>query len=321
MARMKNSDSEIIIYTHTPLLLIANILLVFISLTFIGLELFVSITSDNNIWQSTPYLIISIFPVLILFYAGSRKVIFDKKHKNVYLKYLFLRKKLFPFSEIKSLRLIGGSTHTYSIFSKNDPYGKGVSLTLGTNISRLSSFERNILPQINDILLPYLTETKEETITAVINDIRSYKYYTVDRNIIKLNQYGIIHTLILIVLGLSVFIVGIMSEDTKLLLIPLPMLLFGLTNWTRCKYFNKEDKTLNISYWFFIKKKYPLTTFQSFTTVRKTNYGVHDGTDVKMNFDVKGNIQSITLRDFNQTKKIESFLSETKTIFQNIMKS
>lgn len=320
MAKIKNNDNEIIVYTHTPLMLVAIVLLIFISLTFIGLELFVSVTSDNNIWLSIPYLTIFIFPLLILFYLGSRKVIFDKRNKDIYLKYFFLKKKLFPFSEIKSLKLVGGSTHTYSVFSKNDPYGKGVSLILGTNVSRLSSFERNILPQIQELLLPYITETKEED-KSDINDVRSYNYYTTDRNIIKLNRYGIIHAFVLIAIGVVFLVGGIMLKETKMMFIPLPMLLIGLTNWTRCKYFDKDDKSFNTSYWFFIKKRYPLSTFQNFATVRKTNYGMHDGTDVKMEFNIGGKVESVTLRDFNKTKKIESFLNETKSIFQNLMES
>jgi hypothetical protein len=311
----KISGSEIVFYSSHVLQLFTVVFGIFCVATVSAiLYMIYSLNGEINM-SSVCLCAISflIFPVLFL--AGNRQIIFGKRDETVYKSYGLGRKKVARFSDIDRIRYVDGD-NCYKIFLKSDPYGKGIKITPPIEGKALAKFETEILPPLEQMLA---LENSEMQVKAVVRP-ENLKYYTRNNHIFKVknNFYTIWYSFVAL-LAVSFFVWAcVTGRQPEFRFIPVPIFLASVYMGSRRSFFDVERRTFNTSVFFFVRKNYDLSQFVNFRTVRHSVNGMYDHTSVELVFEDKnGKQRSIKLRDFRKTRKIESFIDETKAIMNN----
>jgi len=309
--KCKISDDEIIVYTSRMLQVFALIFGVFYVLIF-GTILWMNYYLNGEILLEKlwfPLLVLLIFPILFL--VGKKRIIFNKRDETVYKSFGFGRKEVARFSEIAKIQYVGGN-NCYKIFLKSDSYGKGIAVTSPITGKESEKFNMETLPVLEQMIFANNIEAQPE----VSVNIENLKYYTRNNTVFKVKKdFTTIWSSFVVLLGVAIFIWMYISNQSEYLFLPFFPILAGIYGGSRRSFFDVSNRTFNTSVFFFIKKNYRLEQFVNFRTVRNTINGMYNDTSVELIFqDENGKQTSVKLRDFYRTKKIESFIAETKAV-------
>jgi hypothetical protein len=222
------------------------------------------------------------------------------------------RKEVVRLSEIAKIQYVGGD-NCYKIFLKTDPYGKGIAITSPIIDKACEKFNTENLPVLEQMIFANRYETQAK---AVVN-IEDLKYYVRKGNIFKLKKdFNTIWYSLLALVAVGLFVwVGVIGDQSEFRFIPIPIFLAGVYMGSRRSFFDVSNRTFNTSVFFFIGKSYRVEQFVNFRTVRNSVNGMYEHTSVELIFaNEKGNQNTAKLIDIRNTKKIENFIAETKTV-------
>lgn len=287
--------------------------------------------SQNEFSFTLSYCLALAIFFIIIFYIGNRKIIFDNQKKAVYVKHFFRKRLLMPFSEILSVRPIGGSTFYYGIQRKSDPYGAHIRLTMG---KEYILFKEEALPRINSFLNIPSEEVKKEDAIVVdnatveplsVNIIGDYLFFRKDGAIYRHKAgepMSLWIKIIFIIAGVSCFIlnfVGIRIWGLPLLGylgIPLTVLGVGFM-FTGEDYFDTDKKAFIQNPTIGKQKVFPFSDFKTFSVVRESTYGIHTGQNVNIIFkNSKGEEINILLCKGIRKSDIDRLIEETLSIMK-----
>jgi hypothetical protein len=310
--KYKIADGEFTIYTSRTLQVLA-VMFGIIYVVTIGAILCMSYSLNGEIKSEYLLLFLLLFLIFpVIFLAGNKRIIFKQKDQTVYKSFGFGQKEAVRFSEIASVKYVGGA-NCYKIFLKSDPYGKGITITAPVTGKERERFETENLPVLQQMI------SVEETLPPPSSvELDKLKYYTRKGNIVETKRLRtVIWAFVLALIGLAVLILVSIVGNKSDYLFPIPLLLAAIYQGTSRRFFDVSNHTFNTSAMFFFRKNYRIEQFVNFRTVRHTTNGMYDDTSIELIFvDEKGKENSVKLLKIRKTKKIESIIAETKAIME-----
>lgn len=318
-------DARIIIYPYRVFLIFSIVL----GVLFGGL-LFLFTTVERSSANTMGSVALLLAAIVILFLAYSRtQIIFDRSNGSMQQKLL----GLIPIRTIPFDRLHGVNTVTqqyggfnFRIFSKNNKYGKGITISSGygteTNPNAVA-FRQEVIPLIHEYIAQYapLTEHTNSAITT-------YQYFNENAGIYKLKNKkagAILIGIAMLALGIHecTGTAWIHTNGTTGKIVAICFcfgigLIVLLAAFTRV-ILNPAARTIErISPIGIGGQKYSFNDFSGFHTVRKSYNMVYTGTDVQMYFTPPGAKQPsvMTVSSIRQSRKIERFIEEIKSIME-----
>ena len=303
------SDDEVVIYSSRVLTMFGVAFgIIYVASIAAILLMSWSIGGDLKIENILLCLILFV-PFLLIFLFGNRQVIFSRRDEMVYKSYGFGRKELVCFSDVQNVQYVPGSTPSYRIYLKTDPYGKGINVL--SPAKAVEEFDANIMPALEKML--HLSASAPAELPINLDNLQ---YYTRKGDIFTLIRRNEIGTNIFLFCLVAVFLYfGIRSGNSMLIFCVTPPLLIAVGLLTHTRKFDTQSRIFTHSIAFVWKKTYRFEQFDRFLVVRNTTNGMYDGTDVKLVFrNDKGNEDPVKLLNIRKTKKIEQFMQETKKI-------
>lgn len=261
---------------------------------------------------------------LFLFALGTRKVVFDRGSRMMYLKVFNLVIRSIPFDKIASITPYGmmGGTN-YRVFTRENKHGKGIMISAGyakrTN-QNLIAYEQEVLPKINELVFSNRPIKPKEA-------VYDFKYFKENGNIYKLSYGKVMNLIVGIYLSaLTVYLLlhpGFLANEVgyKRILITFFPLLLGLiliNSFFSVVIFDKGNRQItNSTLGGLIKRVYSFDDFYRFVIVRKRINFIYTGTEVRAQLRVPNTdnkFRQFFLIHFRNTKKIEHFIDEADTI-------
>ena len=303
------SDEEVVVYSSRILTMLAVALSIVYLASIAAILLMIwSIDGELKI-ETLSFCFILFVPFLLFFLFGNRQVIFRRRDERVYRSYGFGRKELVRFSDIQKIDFVAGTTPSYRIYLKSDPYGKGINLL--SPARAVEEFDENLMP-----VLEKMIHLSAPVLAELPINLDNLKFYTRKGNIFTLiRRYEIGFNIFLFCLMTVLLYFGITSGNKALIFCPIPPLLIAICLLTHTRKLDAKSRVFTHSIAFVWQKNYRFEQFVRFLVVRNTMNGMYDGTDIKLVFrNDKGNEETVKLLNIRKTKKIEQFIQETKKI-------
>ena len=303
------SDDEIVVYSSRTLTMF-GVAFSIVYVLSIAAVFAMSLSLGGELKMSTILLCLILFvPFLLLFLAGNRQVIFSRRDETVYKSYGLGRKELVRFSEIQNIDYRAGTTPSYRIYLKSDPYGKGINLL--SPAKAVEEFDENIMPALKKMINLSASAPAELPV-----NLDKLKYYSRKGDVFTLiRRFEIGFNIFLFCLTSALLFWGITSANKMIIFCSLAPLLVAIGLLTHTRKFDMKNRIFTHSILFVWQKSYRFEQFVRFLVVRNTMNGMYDGTDVKLIFlNDKGKEEAVKLLNIRNTKKIELFIQETKKI-------
>ncbi|MEO6315592.1 MAG: hypothetical protein ABIU63_16290 [Chitinophagaceae bacterium] len=255
----------------------------------------------------------------IPFILSRQKAVFDASAKIFYRSVFNIKFRSVPFTEIDGVSAIpvrGISAGEYfRLILKKDRYGGGVRLSkayLVTNKQYLI-WSKELMPAISKTLqLGSVPLAAEPVVSIGEADFSFYKPTANGYKSFTRSAMGRLFTALLggVVLFGGVFGLSLPEKGSDRLITYLiigmgVIILMSLTN----KVTIAQKEICKSQFLGLIKTKRSTENFINFSTLRRSTNAIYNGTDVSMNFT---NEETLSLRSFYRTQKIERFMAETK---------
>jgi len=303
------SDDEIVVYSSRVLTMLGVALSIIYVLSIAAVFAMILSLGGDLKMSNVLFCLILFAPLLLMFLFGNRQVIFNRLDKTVYKSYGFGRKGVAHFSDIQNIEFRAGTTASYRIYLKSDPYGKGINLL--SPAKAVEEFDEKIMPALEE-----MTHFSNSAPAELLIDINNLKYYTRKGDVFTLiRRYEIGFNIFLFCLTSALLFWGIKSAENSIIFCSLAPLLIAIGLLTHIRKFDTKSRVFTHSIMFVWQKSYRFEQFIRFLVVRNTMNGMYNGTDVKLVFlNDKGKEETVKLIDIQKTKKIELFIQETKKI-------
>lgn len=274
-----------------------------------------------------------LLPGILLFLLGYTRIVFDDNDHNM-KRYLFgfIKNRTVNYDDIAAIESYGGNAGlNYRVFLKENRHGKGISIS--SNYKSESDpaamvFRRELIPLLEQkIKAGSSISSLSPTAPRYVTDFSYYKQAGSIYVVKEPKIMSVILGIIFIGFGVSAIASGAGSHNTKasdaFLITYFPVILgtiFLLTCLNKTILDKAERKIIQSYLGGIYKKEYYFGDFRRYLIVRKTTNLVYSGTDVRMELlpADKAKTITITIRNFNKTRKIERFIEETNTIMDKI---
>ncbi|KAA2239716.1 hypothetical protein F0L74_26350 [Chitinophaga agrisoli] len=296
---------------------------------FLGLFIVTKVLGQTN-FGSAGMAVFMLLILGILALSGFTYIVFDRNTGTMTKLLLgFIPAKRIPFDQLQGVNIVTQrpGSFNYRVFKKDNQYGRGTLISCGYSKDtdrNAVAFNNEVVPAIHrflDAVAPLAPAKQAEAIT-------DYQHFTADGSVytLKIKKIG------LLVFGLGFLFIGIhectpaawVTETTtigKLMMCVVPILfgvIFTAAAFTKITFDTSARIVERKSPIMLGNHRFSFNEFSHFQTIRKTYNGIYAGTDVQMYFLEKssGKAKSMLLTSFRNTRHIDRFVEEVKSIMK-----
>lgn len=322
--RWKIESDRIVIYPYRSFFILGGALAV----VFAGIIIAFRSIGEQNVIGTLPVASFLFFALALFIMGGFTYILFDRTNNRM-KKMLFgiIPVRSIPFDKLQGVNIITSmGSFNFAIFTKANKYGRGINLSSGygkDTDTNAVAFSNEVIPVIHQFLdaADPLPQEKTEMIT-------DYQYFVSDGGIytLKSSRIGLCCSgIALLAFGIhestafawihDVNIIGKLCLTAGAIIFGILLISGAFTKVT----FNTGTRM--------IERKSPIRLgnyqfafehFVTFQTVRRTYNGIYSGTEVNIHFYRPGDKKerAMQLSTFRNTRKIERFIQEVKSIMR-----